>query len=123
MCSYHYRLKINVNSKGSANALFFQYDPSLSDLTHQDIFMLTLRKNDRIKLTNACSCLIDDTRQIVQTHWPKGLTAEDAKRGGYEFKLNGHPWNPQKEESVEARIITGTILQIYRDAWPYARRI
>ena len=52
LCRRNYALVTNINTKGTTDSLFFQYNESLDGLG-EDMFILSLNNNDKIRLITA----------------------------------------------------------------------
>ena len=53
---------------------------------------LQLSRNDHLRLVNLPPDLIPMTRDVITTHWPKGIQKEGDFEGcSWEFKCKGNP--------------------------------
>jgi len=92
------------NLRGNADTLFFRYDPSLpSDGSRLAGFVISLNRNDRLRLIDAPPESIECARSMVTQFWRRGLQQEKQKFNAYEFKMAGHPWWADGEEAVDTR--------------------
>ena len=94
------------NLRGNADTLFFRYDPNIpSDGTRLAGFVISLNRNDRLRLIDAPPETVDCARSMITQFWRKGLQHEKQKFNAYEFKLAGHPWWADGEEAVDSRFL------------------
>ena len=92
------------NLRGNADTLFFRCDPCLPNDGSKLIgFVINLHRNDRLRLIDAPPESINCAKSIVTKFWKPGVTKEMVKLNAYEFKLGGHPWWADGEESVKSR--------------------
>ena len=73
-----------------ADSLFFMLDLNYR-VTPANFCMISLNKNDRLRLIN-CNEMIDSIRETIKTNYGE-LQREADKYGSWEFKLTGYPWN------------------------------
>ena len=94
------------NLRGNADTLFFRYDPNIpSDGTRLAGFVISLNRNDRLRLIDAPPETIDCARSMIAQFWKRGIQREKQKFNAYEFKLAGHPWWADGEEAVDSRLL------------------
>ena len=94
------------NLRGNADTLFFRYDPNIpSDGTRLAGFVISLNRNDRLRLIDAPPETIDCARSMIAQFWKRGIQHEKQKFNAYEFKLAGHPWWADGEEAVDSRLL------------------
>eukprot|EP00397_Hematodinium_sp_SG-2012_P022879 GEMP01023736.1.p1 GENE.GEMP01023736.1~~GEMP01023736.1.p1 ORF type:complete len:546 (+),score=109.84 GEMP01023736.1:89-1639(+) len=102
----HYRLLSGVNLKGGADSLFFIHDPTYL-CTETDFCMISLDKNDRLRLIN-CSDMAHTVKNAI-LHNGNVLQHEKGGRGYWEFRVKGTPWCCVGQEAVESRRIISRI--------------
>ena len=94
------------NLRGNADTLFFRYDPNIpSNGTRLAGFVISLNRNDRLRLIDAPPETVDCARSMITQFWGRGLQHEEQKFNAYEFKLAGHPWWANGEEAVASRFL------------------
>lgn len=94
------------NLRGNADTMFFRYDPSLpSDGSRLSGFVISLNRNDRLRLIDSPQDVIDCAKSVIAQSWQRGIQSEKIKFNAYEFKLRGTPWWASGEEAVDSRLL------------------
>ena len=118
---HKYDLICNLNTKGTTDSLMFQHNPNLSDFRQEDMFIMSLNRNDRIRLISAPDYIVTSTADVVTSYWDKGIQENEAKEGFHELKLRGTPWWADGESAVKSRfLIINMIAKFQALGWEVA---
>ena len=113
--SYKYELVTNINIKGTTDSLLFQHRGSLLD-NPEDMFIMSLNRNDRLRLIGAPSYVEIKTEEVIGEHW--GVQGVGEYAGSFEVKLYGTPWWSDGEDTVKSRnVIAMIIIQLKSLGW------
>lgn len=104
-----YELYANSDLTGTADTLFFRYNPNLSG--EEQHLVISLNRNDRIRLINVPDYICSAIKNTVEKFWPKGLQDEKNDENCYELKLRGTPWWADGQEAVHSRRLICHILE------------
>ena len=111
----------NLNTKGTTDSMLFQHNPNLSDFSQEDLFILSLNRNDRIRLISAPDYIVTSTAEVVTSSWDKGIQENEAKEGFHELKLHGTPWWSHGEDAIKSRfLIINMIAKFQALGWDVA---
>ncbi|KAF9543072.1 hypothetical protein EC957_001286 [Mortierella hygrophila] len=67
-----------------------------------ELFTVELLGYDMIRVTGAPVAVLTAVRLAILRHWTQGIEKEDAKKGAYEFKMEGFPFRTWgSETSIE----------------------
>ena len=119
---HKYDLVTNLNLKGTTDSLMFQHKMSLSD-SAEDMFAMSLNRNDRLRLLCAPSYVVTSTEELVTDNW--GVQGCKEKAGDcYEFKLYGTPWWADGETAVKSRFLIAVIIAKFKSlGWEVAATV
>ena len=109
---HKFELVTNLNLTGTADSLLFQHKASLQDAP-EDMFLISLNRDDRLRLVAAPSYVVTATEEVVAQLWG----VQGCKERGadcYEFKLYGRPWWADGEDAVKARHLVASVLARYK---------
>ncbi|XP_048580053.1 uncharacterized protein LOC5501260 isoform X2 [Nematostella vectensis] len=106
-------LHCNANLKSTADTLFFKYDPNVIPAQTANHFVISLNRNDRLRLINAPQPIIETVKQILSQYWSTrgGIQKERQYHASWEFKLSGTPWWACGDEAVMSRFVMCKILE------------
>ena len=100
------------NLRGNADTIFFKYDPNMADDTPFKVgFMLSLNREDRLRLNDAPPEVIETVRATVTDNPEHRLKKEEEKFGSYEFKVSGAPWAGLVDCPVTSRTLLCKIFE------------
>jgi hypothetical protein len=78
--------------KRTADCIFFTETPPGRVLGKNQFMMISLNKNDRLRLFDAPPAVVALVRESIVADWVSGIK-EEADQGAYhEFTMNGTPW-------------------------------
>jgi len=119
---HKYDLVTNLNLKGTTDSLMFQHKMSLSD-SAEDMFAMSLNRNDRLRLLCAPSYVVTSTEELVTDNW--GVQGCKEKAGDCsEFKLYGTPWWADGETAVKSRFLIAVIIAKFKSlGWEVAATV
>ena len=118
---HKYDLISNLNTKGTTDSMLFQHNPNLSDFSQEDMFILSLNRNDRIRLISAPDYIVTSAEEVVASSWDKGIQENEAKEGFHELKLRGTPWWAIGEDAIKSRfLIINMIAKFQALGWEVA---
>ena len=109
--SHKYELVTNLNIKGTTDSLLFQHKRSLLD-NPEDMFIMSLNRNDRLRLIGAPSYIELMTEEIISHNWGEQGVGEYA--GSFEVKLYGTPWWSDGEDTVKSRNVIALLLAKFK---------
>ena len=109
--SHKYELVTNLNTKGTTDSLLFQHKSSLLN-TPEDMFIMSLNRNDRLRIIGAPEYIHTDAEEVVAAHW--GVQGVAPYAGSYEFKMYGTPWWADGEDTVKARNVIGHLIAKFK---------
>ena len=97
------------NFKGTSDNLYFTDNPHCD---RQGRFaMLSLNSTDCLRVLNLGTEEVGMIRSIIRSYWPRGVQAEGAKAGYYEFKLKGTPWWADGTDAVASRLLMSHLFE------------
>ena len=97
------------NFKGTSDSLYFTDNPHCD---RQGRFaMLSLNSTDCLRVLNLGTEEVGMIRSIIKSYWPRGVQAEGAKAGYYEFKLKGTPWYADGTDAVASRLLMSHLFE------------
>ena len=97
------------NFKGTSDSLYFTDNPHCD---RQGRFaMLSLNSTDCLRVLNLGTEEVGMIRSIIRSYWPRGVQAEGAKAGYYEFKLKGTPWWADGNDAVASRLLMSHLFE------------
>ena len=97
------------NFKGTSDNLYFTDNPHCD---RQGRFaMLSLNSTDCLRVLNLGTEEVGMIRSIIKSYWPRGVQAEGAKAGYYEFKLKGTPWWADGTDAVASRLLMSHLFE------------
>ena len=106
------------NLRGNADALFFMYDPAAPSPCLSCGFVMTLNKNDRLRIIDAPHDAAGPVNNAITDYWPRGIQKEKGKLNAYEFKLKGCPWWANGEDTVSVRYFMCKMFEeLLRSGW------
>lgn len=80
--------------------------------------------NDKIRVINGPTEVVDAVRRSVVDFWHRGLQREQLYYGSPEFKLQGTPWTPSGKETMQLRMFVGQMIEaLDRAGWEIYRSI
>ena len=92
------------NLKGTADTIFFRYDPSVpTDGSRMAGFVISLNRTDRLRLIDSPQDAVNGVKTMLAQFWGRGIQEEKQKFNAYEFKLAGNPWWADGTEAVDTR--------------------
>ena len=99
-----------MNIMGYTDSLLFQHKKSLQVDLKEELMMISLNQENRMWLTACPSSIISAVEEMISQHWEGGLQHSEEKEGFWEFKLAGHPWWADGEETVKSRYLIAIII-------------
>ena len=107
------------NLKGTADTLFFRYDPNLQmDGSRRPIFAMCFRGDDRLRLVDSPGDVVNCIKTMLIQFWEGGIQAENSHFCSYEFKLAGYPWWSDGTEAIYPRLLMCKIFEaLMRIGW------
>ena len=108
---HKYELVTNLNTKGTTDSLLFQHKSSLLN-TPEDMFIMSLNRNDRLRIIGAPNYIEIEAEEVVAEHW--GVQGVAPYAGSYEIKLYGTPWWADGEDTVKARHVIGQLIAKFK---------
>ena len=73
--------------------------------------MLSLNRNDRIRLIDCPKEVVDAVGQCINQYWPGGIQETRQHERCVEYKLKGYPWASHGDEAINSRFLITHILQ------------
>ncbi|KAG9063382.1 hypothetical protein KI688_004264 [Linnemannia hyalina] len=70
-----------------------------------ELFTVELLGYDMIRVTGAPVTVLTAVRLAILRHWTQGIEKEDAKKGAYEFKMEGFPFRTWGSETSIERLM------------------
>ena len=118
---HKYDLISSLNVKGTTDSLMFQYNSALSDFHQDDMFIMSLNREDRLRLISAPNYIVTTAAELVTKYWEKGIQENEAKEGFHELKLRGTPWWADGESAVKSRYLIINMIAKFRSlGWEVA---
>ena len=118
---HKYELVTNLNTKGTTDSLLFQHKSSLLN-TPEDMFIMSLNRNDRLRIIGAPNYIEIEAEEVVGEHW--GVQGVAPYAGSYELKLYGTPWWADGEDTVKARHVVGHLIARFKSlGWEVAATV
>ena len=99
-----------MNTKGTTDSLLFQHKKSLQADLKEEMMMISLNRDDRMRLIACPGSIISVVEEVITQHWEGGLQHSKEKTGFWEFKLSGYPWWADGQETVKSRYLIGNII-------------
>ena len=109
--SHKYELVTNLNTKGTTDSLLFQHKSSLLN-SPEDMFIMSLNRNDRLRIIGAPAYIETEAEEVVAEHW--GVQGAAPYAGSFELKLYGTPWWADGEDTVKARHVIGQLIARFK---------
>lgn len=109
-----WRLLTSTNLKGATDALFFIYDEN-HYISPEDLAILSLNRNDRLRLINFDYGIRDVVRATILRFFQTKEPDERTYHGAIEFKLKGYPFCCSGSEAVAARQFLCRLLEALRN--------
>jgi hypothetical protein len=109
--SHKYELVTNLNTKGTTDSLLFQHKSSLLT-SPEDMFIMSLNRNDRLRIIGAPSYIETEAEEVVSEHW--GVQGVSPYAGSFEIKLYGTPWWADGEDTVKARNVIAQLIARFK---------
>ncbi len=109
MGQLHWKLVASTNLKGGTDTMMFVYEENYST-SLRDLSMVSLNRQDRIRLINFDESNIPIVRQSIMRRYQQDPPSEKMYHRAYEFKLNGYPFFCSGEEAVASRRLICQIL-------------
>ena len=110
-----------MNIKGTTDSLLFQHKKSLQSDLKEELMMISLNRDDRMRLIACPSSIISAVEEMISQHWEGGIQHSKEKAGFWEFKLAGYPWWADGEETVKSRyLIANIIMKLKSLGWEVA---
>ena len=100
---HHYKLHGATNIKGGTDSYFFVYDPHFSLNGPGDLAMLSLNRQDRIRLINFDRQVCDTVKMVITRAYQREDPSETNYHGAVEFKLKGYPFHCCGDAAVMTR--------------------
>ena len=109
--THKYELVTNLNTKGTTDSLLFQHKCSLLT-SPEDMFIMSLNRNDRLRIIGAPSYIESEAEEVVAEHW--GVQGVAPYAGSYEIKLYGTPWWADGEDTVKSRNVIARLIARFK---------
>ena len=97
------------NFKGTSDSLYFTDNPHCD--RRGRFAMLSMNSTDCLRVLNLGTEEVGMIRSIIRSYWPRGVQAEGAKAGYYEFKLKGTPWWADGTDAVASRLLMSHLFE------------
>ena len=119
--SHKYELVTNLNVKGTTDSLLFQHKRSLSSRLPipralldypEDMFIMSLNRNDRLRLIEAPRYIETKTKEVISQNW--GVQDVGEYAGSFEVKMYGRPWWADGEDTVRARNLIAVLIAKFK---------
>ena len=118
---HKYELVTNLNTKGTTDSLLFRHKKSLQADLKEEMMMISLNRDDRMRLIACPGSIITVVEEVITQHWEGGLQHSKEKTGFWEFKLAGYPWWASGEDTVKSRyLIANLIMKLKSVGWEVA---
>ena len=118
---HKYELVTNLNTKGTTDSLLFQHKDSLQPDLREEMMMISLNRDDRMRLVACPGSVISLVEEVISQHWEGGLQHSKEKSGAWEFKLAGYPWWASGEDTVKSRyLVANLIMKLKSVGWEVA---
>ena len=97
------------NFKGTSDSLYFTDNPHCD--RRGRFAMISMNSTDYLRVLNLGTEEVGMIRSTIRSYWPRGVQAEGAKAGYYEFKLNGTPWWADGTDAVASRLMMSHLFE------------
>ena len=77
----------------------------VTTFSSQPFLVVGLSSSDSLMVLNAPTQLHQTFKDVIQKSWPPGIQKWSLENGVLLIKLNGTPWRPDGEETVNSRVI------------------
>ena len=102
---HKYDMICNLNTKGTTDSLMFQHNESLSDFRQEDMFIMSLNREDRLRFISSPDYIVTTAMEVVTSSWDQGIQENEAKEGFHELKLRGYPWWADGTDAIKSRFL------------------
>ena len=111
---HKYDMISSLNTKGTTDSLMFQQNDSLSDFRQEDMFIMSLNRQDRLRFISAPDYIVTSAAEVVTSSWDKGIQENEAKEGFHELKLRGTPWWANGTDAIKSRFLIINMIAKFR---------
>ena len=104
------------NLRGTADTLFFKYDPgAVADESRKAGFVISLNKKNRLRCIDTPEDAKLCVKNMITQYWSRGIMEEKEKENAYQFTLGGNPfWATTGDMAVDSRLL---MCKIFEKLW------
>ena len=104
------------NLRGTADTLFFKYDPgAVADDSRKVGFVISLNKKNRLRCIDTPEDAKLCVKNMITQYWSQGIMEEKKKENAYEFTLGGNPfWATTADMALDSRLL---MCKIFEKLW------
>ena len=114
LAAIKWRLLFATNLKGGTDSLFFIYDMNQAFVDPPALAMLSLNRNDRIRLLHFNRHIATVVKTVILRFYQTKAPDERDYYGALEYKLKGYPFASSGSEAIATRQLICRILEALR---------